>query len=83
MSPCQCKSAVKLLLLGPNFLEAGRDQMTTGRDQVRRGRDPNPRGGAHMDDGRGHAPTLGPTRKRPYSLGEDGALGAEGGGGGK
>lgn len=72
-----------MVLLGPNFLEVGREQTTGRRDQVRRGRDLSPRGGAHVDDAQGHAPTLGPTRKRRYSLGEDGALGAEGGGRGK
>ena len=35
-----------------------------GRGQVGRGRALDPRGGGHVDDARGHAPTLGQTRKR-------------------
>lgn len=64
-------------------LPRGENRGPGGGTRCAGGRDSSPRGGAHVDDARGHAPTLGPTRKRRYSLGEDGALGAEGGGGGK
>lgn len=48
------------------------------------GEEPAPRGGVQVADARGHAPHLGTDPEAVAApLGEDGALGAEGGGGGK
>lgn len=66
---------------GPTFLS---EKSTAGRGQVRRGQGQAPLGGVHVDDARGPRPHLGTDPEAATApLGEDGALGAEGGGGGK
>lgn len=56
-------SAIPSVLLGHIRLSTLREQ-TAEPGQVSRRRGQVPRGGVHVDDARGHAPTLGQTRKR-------------------
>ncbi|KAK2087230.1 hypothetical protein P7K49_033137 [Saguinus oedipus] len=57
------RTHVPNLPAGTQIPRPGREP-TAGWGQVRRGRGQGPRGGVHVGDARGHAPTLGQTRKR-------------------